>query len=100
MITAGDVVVDLANQQVTRSGLPVHLTPTEFALLRELVVNRGKLLSHAHLLRHVWGPGYQTETEYVRVYVRRLRAKLEAGRAGLDPHRAAGGISLRRRVSP
>jgi two-component system KDP operon response regulator KdpE len=57
----------------------VHLTPTEFALLRELVVNRGKLLSHAHLLRRVWGPGYQTETEYVRVYVRRLRAKLETG---------------------
>jgi two-component system KDP operon response regulator KdpE len=79
LITAGDVVVDLANQQVTRAGRPVHLTPTEFALLRELVLNRGKLLSHAHLLRHVWGPGYQTETEYVRVYVRRLRAKLEEG---------------------
>jgi two-component system KDP operon response regulator KdpE len=77
LITAGDVVVDLGKQQVTRGGDPVHLTPTEFALLRELVVNRGKLLSHAHLLRHVWGPGYQTETEYVRVYVRRLRAKLE-----------------------
>jgi two-component system KDP operon response regulator KdpE len=79
VITAGEVAIDLANQQVTRAGSPVHLTPTEFALLRELVVNRGKLLSHAHLLRHVWGPGYQTETEYVRVYVRRLRAKLEAG---------------------
>jgi two-component system KDP operon response regulator KdpE len=78
VITAGDVVIDLANQQVTKQGEPVHLTPTEFALLRELVTNRGKLLSHAHLLRRVWGPGYQTETEYVRVYVRRLRAKLEA----------------------
>jgi two-component system KDP operon response regulator KdpE len=77
VITAGAVVIDLANQQVTRAGLPVHLTPTEFSLLRELVTNRGKLLSHAHLLRRVWGQGYQTETEYVRVYVRRLRAKLE-----------------------
>jgi two-component system KDP operon response regulator KdpE len=77
IVTAGDVVIDLANQQVTRSGTAVHLTPTEFALLRELVINRGKLLSHAHLLRRVWGPGYQTETEYVRVYVRRLRAKLD-----------------------
>ena len=77
VITAGAVVIDLANQQVTRAGSPVHLTPTEFALLRELVTNRGKLLSHAHLLRRVWGHGYQTETEYVRVYVRRLRAKLE-----------------------
>jgi two-component system KDP operon response regulator KdpE len=78
VLTAGDVVIDLANQQVLKGGEPVHLTPTEFALLRELVINRGKLLSHAHLLRRVWGPGYQTETEYVRVYVRRLRAKLES----------------------
>jgi two-component system KDP operon response regulator KdpE len=78
IVTAGEVVIDLARQQVTRCGEPVHLTPTEFALLRELVINRGKLLSHAHLLRRVWGHGYQTETEYVRVYVRRLRAKLEA----------------------
>jgi two-component system KDP operon response regulator KdpE len=62
---------------VTRGGTPVHLTPTEFALLRELATNPGKLLSHAQLLRRVWGPGYETETEYVRVYVRRLRAKLE-----------------------
>ena len=44
----------------------------------ELAVNRGKLLTHAHLLRRVWGHGYETETEYLRVYVRRLRAKLEA----------------------
>jgi two-component system KDP operon response regulator KdpE len=77
VLSAGDVVIDLANQQVMKGGSPVHLTPTEFALLRELVTNRGKLLTHAHLLRRVWGPGYQTETEYVRVYVRRLRSKLE-----------------------
>lgn len=77
LIVAGDVVIDLASQQVTRSGEAVHLTPTEFALLRELATNRGKLLTHAHLLRRVWGHGYETETEYVRVYVRRLRAKLE-----------------------
>ncbi|HEY1616558.1 MAG TPA: response regulator transcription factor [Streptosporangiaceae bacterium] len=77
VITIGDLTVDLAAQQVTREGLAVHLTPTEFALLRELAVNRGKLLTHAHLLRRVWGHGYETETEYVRVYVRRLRAKLE-----------------------
>ena len=76
MITAGDVVIDLARQQVTRGGQPIHLTPTEFALLRELALNRGKLLTHAHLLRRVWGSAYQTETEYLRVYVRRLRAKL------------------------
>jgi len=77
VITVGELVIDLGRQQVTRSGEVVHLTPTEFALLRELVINRGKLLSHAYLLRRVWGHGYQTETEYIRVYVRRLRAKLE-----------------------
>jgi len=76
VITAGDVVIDLARQQVTHRGQPIHLTPTEFALLRELALNRGKLLTHAHLLQRVWGAGYQTETEYLRVYVRRLRAKL------------------------
>ena len=55
----------------------MHLTPTEFALLRELAANRGKLLSRTHLLRQVWGRAYETETEYVRVYISRLRAKLE-----------------------
>ena len=78
VIVVGDLSIDLASQQVTRGGHPVHLTPTEFALLRELATNRGKLLTHAHLLRLVWGHGYETETEYVRVYVRRLRAKLES----------------------
>jgi two-component system, OmpR family, KDP operon response regulator KdpE len=78
-ISVADLLIDLTSQQVTRSGVPVHLTPTEFALLRELAINRGKLLSHAHLLRRVWGHGYETETEYVRVYIRRLRAKLETG---------------------
>jgi two-component system, OmpR family, KDP operon response regulator KdpE len=79
VLVVGDVVIDLAGQLVTAQGHPVHLTPTEFALLRELAINRGKLLTHAYLLRRVWGQGYVTQTEYVRVYVRRLRAKLEAG---------------------
>ena len=80
----GELEIDLANRLVRRDGTELHLTPTEFALLRELVVNRGKLLTHAQLLRRVWGPGYETEIEYVRVYVRRLRQKLElAGSAPL-----------------
>jgi two-component system, OmpR family, KDP operon response regulator KdpE len=78
VVTIGEVEIDLAAQQVRRAGAEVHLTPTEFALLRELVLNRGKLLSRTHLLRRVWGHGYETETEYVRVYIRRLRAKLES----------------------
>ena len=77
VITIGDVELDLPGQRVRLAGEEVHLTPTEFALLRELALNQGKLLSRAHLLRRVWGRGYETETEYVRVYIRRLRAKLE-----------------------
>jgi two-component system KDP operon response regulator KdpE len=83
VIAIGEVEVDLADQRVRMSGEEVHLTPTEFALLRELALNRGKLLSRTHLLRRVWGRGYETETEYVRVYIRRLRAKLE--RPGSPP---------------
>jgi two-component system, OmpR family, KDP operon response regulator KdpE len=82
VIRVGDVEIDLTGQQVRRDGQPIHLTPTEFALLRELAVNRGKLLTHAYLLRRVWGHGYETETEYLRVYVRRLRAKLETADSG------------------
>ena len=77
VLTIGDLRIDLASEQVHLAGTEVHLTPTEFALLRELAVNRGKLLSRTHLLRQVWGRSYETETEYVRVYISRLRAKLE-----------------------
>jgi two-component system KDP operon response regulator KdpE len=77
VIAIGEIELDLVAQRVRMSGEDVHLTPTEFALLRELALNRGKLLSRTHLLRRVWGRGYETETEYVRVYIRRLRAKLE-----------------------
>jgi two-component system KDP operon response regulator KdpE len=77
ILQIGPISIDLAGQQVTRDGETIHLTPTEFALLRELATHRGKALTHAHLLRRVWGTGYETETEYVRVYVRRLRSKLE-----------------------
>jgi two-component system, OmpR family, KDP operon response regulator KdpE len=77
-ITVDDVVIHLSAQRVTKADQLVRLTPTEFALLREFVTNRGKLLTHAMLLRRVWGPGYETQTEYTRTYVRRLRAKLES----------------------
>ena len=73
----GAITIDFEAQMVTKGGVPIHLTPTEFALLRELALAPGKLLTHAALLRKVWGPGYETETEYTRVYIRRLRAKLE-----------------------
>jgi two-component system KDP operon response regulator KdpE len=78
VIEAGDVLIDLDARRVTKGDVPIHLTPTELALLRELVSQPRVLLPHARLLRQVWGPGYETQTEYLRVYVRRLRAKLES----------------------
>jgi two-component system, OmpR family, KDP operon response regulator KdpE len=77
VVRAGDVQIDLDARSVTKAGRPVHLTPTEYALLRELATNPGKLLTYATLLRRVWGAGYETQTEYTRVYVARLRAKIE-----------------------
>ena len=76
-IAIGGLWINLVSKQVRLADAEVRLTPTEFALLRELAVNRGKLLSRAHLLRQVWGHGYEAETEYIRVYISRLRAKLE-----------------------
>src|SRR2546429_6700781 len=73
----GAVETILTARSGTRHGELVHLTPTEFSLLAELARQPGTLLTHAHLLRRVWGPGYEMDTEYVRVYVKRLRAKLE-----------------------
>jgi two-component system KDP operon response regulator KdpE len=76
-VRVGEIVIDLTARSVLRRGELVHLTPTEFSLLAELARQPGTLLTHAHLLRRVWGAGYEMETEYVRVYVKRLRAKLE-----------------------
>lgn len=83
VVRIGDVEIDLERRRVTKDGRLVHLTPTEFALLRQFAISPGELLTHATLLRRVWGPGYETQTEYTRVYVGRLRAKLE--RAGDAP---------------
>jgi two-component system KDP operon response regulator KdpE len=77
VITAGDLEVDLLRRRVTRAGGEVHLTPTEFALLEQLVTNPGKLLTHRWLLEKVWGAGYGDQSNYLRVYVAGLRKKLE-----------------------
>ncbi len=68
--------VDLESRAVRRDGDPVHLTKTELELLEQLVRHPGKLLTHQFLLREVWGPGYGSESNYLRVYVRQLRRKL------------------------
>ncbi|HEX6195447.1 MAG TPA: response regulator transcription factor [Jiangellaceae bacterium] len=76
-VQVGDLVIDFDAHSVSKAGRRVHLTPTEYALLRELASEPGRLVTHAELLRRVWGSGYETQTEYTRVYVARLRAKLE-----------------------
>jgi len=75
--TAGDIQINFVKRQVTVSGKEVKLTPTEYALLQELVLNKGKVLTHTHLLNKVWGLEYREERQYLHVFIRRLRAKLE-----------------------
>ena len=70
--------VDLSAKRVTRDGAEVHLTPTEWGILEQLVRNQGKLVAQQQLLREVWGPAYTKETNYLRVYLAQLRRKLEA----------------------
>jgi two-component system KDP operon response regulator KdpE len=80
----GELEVDLARQAVKRDGELVHLTPTEYRLLVTMATHPGKLLTHGWLLQKVWGPGYGTESHYVRVYIQQLRRKL-----GDDPAKPA-----------
>jgi two-component system KDP operon response regulator KdpE len=75
---AGLLEVDLVRRLVTMNGQPVKLTVTEYALLRLFVQHAGKVLMHRQILREVWGPQYEEETPYLRVYVAQLRHKLEA----------------------
>jgi len=74
---AGDLEVDLAARIVRRNGQEVKLTPTEYALLRLLVVHAGKVITHRQLLTEVWGPNAAEQTHYLRVHVAHLREKLE-----------------------
>ncbi len=71
------VLIDLEHRRVTRGGADIHLTPTEFRLLAELARNAGKVLTHRHLLREVWGPSHAEDAHYLRIYMGQLRAKLE-----------------------
>jgi two-component system KDP operon response regulator KdpE len=73
----GEVEIDLESRYVAVAGREVRLTPTEFALLAQMVIHPNKVLTHRMLLQRVWGDQYGDEPEYVRVYVGRLRRKLE-----------------------
>ncbi|HMG29975.1 MAG TPA: response regulator transcription factor [Jiangellaceae bacterium] len=78
VIIAGDLSIDLARKKVSRAGTDVRLTPTEWQLLEVLVKARGRLVGRKQLLHEVWGPAYNSETNYLRVYTAQLRRKLEA----------------------
>ena len=73
----GPLVVDFAARQVKLNGVEVKLTPTEYSLLRVLVLNAGKVVTHRQLLRTVWGEKAESQAQYLRVYVTHLRKKLE-----------------------
>jgi len=77
MLRFDDIEIDLAGRVVRKAGVEVHLAPKEFALLAELATNAGKVVTHTQLLRTVWGPGHETDVEYLRVAARGIRRKLE-----------------------
>ena len=78
----GYISMDTARRQVRVGEHEVRLTPTEFELLRQLLLYAGRVLTHRSLLQAVWGPEYGEEADYLRVYIRQLRVKVEA-----DPSR-------------
>lgn len=77
-VHAGDVKVDLKRRLVARDGEPVHLTKTEWQLLERLAREAGQVILSVELLRDVWGPEYEHDVQYLRVWISRLRRKLEA----------------------
>jgi two-component system KDP operon response regulator KdpE len=78
----GELHVDLVHRQVTVAGNAVHLTPIEYRLLITMIRHAGKILTHQHLLKEVWGPNQTEQSQYLRVYIAQLRRKLE-----VDPAR-------------
>src|SRR5437764_9543430 len=76
-VELGELVIDLQDRRVIRSGREVHLTPIEFAIVRVLAQHQGRLVMHRQLLQEVWGPPYADETHYLRVHMAHIRAKLE-----------------------
>jgi len=77
LFISGDLSVDLVRRHVMRGGREVKLSPKEFELLRHLVTHAGKVLTHRQLLREVWGPAQADEVQYLRVFIRGLRQKIE-----------------------
>jgi two-component system KDP operon response regulator KdpE len=94
-VEAGPLTIDLAAHTVWVAGEEVRLTPTEFSLLRVLVLNRGLLMTHRQLLSEVWGPEYADATPVLRTHIANLRSKLQAGRPEPRLIRTDSGIGYR-----
>ena len=94
-VEAGGLVVDLAAHAVWVDGEEVRLTPTEFSLLRVLVLNRGLLMTHRQLLTEVWGPQYADATPVLRTHIANLRSKLQSGDGQRRLIRTDSGIGYR-----
>ncbi|HTW41147.1 MAG TPA: response regulator transcription factor [Solirubrobacteraceae bacterium] len=90
-ITVDGLEIDLAARIVRRDGTPIHLTPIEFDLLRALVRNRGRLMTHRKLLAEVWGPEYVDDIQPLRTHIARLRAKIEPEGAHVGGESGAAG---------
>jgi two-component system KDP operon response regulator KdpE len=90
-----DIEIDLAARVVRKAGAEVHLAPKEFALLAELAASAGKVVTHTHLLRTVWGPGHETDVEYLRVAARGIRRKLEGDTQAPSRIRNEPGVGYR-----
>ena len=82
VLSFGDIEVDLASRIVRRAGAEVRLTAKEYAMLRLLVLHRGKVVTHGQMLRELWGPKSEENTHYLRVHMTHIRQKLEG-----EPHR-------------
>lgn len=93
--TLGNVRVDLSRRQVFRSGVEIHLTPTEYKLLTLLIQHAGQVVTHRQLLIQVWGPPFADQTHYLRVYMAQLRHKLEADPARPRYLRTETGVGYR-----
>ena len=92
---SGSLEIDFARRRVTVAGNEIRLTPTEFHLLQEMVLNVGKVLTHTHLLYKVWGQEYRDESEYLHVFIRSLRTKLRLERQGHGAIDSIAGVGYR-----
>jgi two-component system KDP operon response regulator KdpE len=95
VLRAGDLALDVRAHQLTVAGEEVHLTPIEFALLRTLMANAGRLLTHRALLSEVWGPEYADATGLLRTHIANLRAKIEGPQRTRSLIRTDSGIGYR-----